>query len=164
MHLHTCICERRWAGREARRQRQALRRGAVEEGSSWGDAHDARGGGGDGRRFVGGHKSPEPGEGSRRVISAQDWDAARASLARSSRRASSVRGSEGSSEELEASEGADVYRSSDLSGERQGESERSLFLRESEHVSEGSDAIDWAASDSPTDGAVSDVARHLGMR
>ena len=135
-----------------------------QQGPSWGDTHDARGDGGDGRRFVGGHKSPEPGEGSRRVISAQDWDAARASLARSSRRASSVRGSEGSSEELEASEGADVYRSSDLSGERQGESERSLFLRESEHVSEGSDAIDWAASDSPTDGAVSDVARHLGMR
>ena len=171
MQLHTCICERRLAGREARRQRQALRRGEVAEdgqqGPSWGDTHDARGDGGDGRRFVGGRESPEPGQVSQRVISSADWDAARASLARASKRASSVRGSEGSSEELEASEGADVYRPSDLSGggrESEGERERSLFLREPEHVSEGSDEVDWAASDSPTDGAVSDVTRHLGMR
>ena len=57
-----------------------------------------------------------------------------------------------------------MYRPSDLSGggrESEGEKERSLFLREPEHVSEGSDEVDWAASDSPTDGAVSDVTRHL---
>ena len=142
-----------------------------EQGTSWGGTHDARGDGGDGRRFVGGRESPGPGQVSQRVISSADWDAARASLARASKRASSVRGSEGSSEELEASEGADVYRPSDLSGggresgrESEGERERSLFSREPEDVSEGSDEIDWAASDSPTDGAVRDVARHLGMR